>query len=74
MKFLKSIIASTVVMSSAAFAAEPSTGTSIDFSTLTAGVDFATVVTVLMSIAAGAIGIALALAGIRHIRGLVKAS
>ncbi len=74
MKFLKSIIASTVVMSSAAFAVEPSTATSLDFSTLTAGVDFATVVTVLMSIAAGAIGIALALAGIRHIRGLVKAS
>ncbi|GLY63354.1 hypothetical protein SOV92_14680 [Pectobacterium brasiliense] len=52
-------------------AAETTPG-AIDFSPLVANIDFSSVVAVLMSIAAGAIGIALAVAGIRHIRSMVR--
>lgn len=52
-------------------AAETTSG-SIDFAPLVANIDFSSVIAVLMSIAAGAIGIALAVAGIRHIRSMVR--
>lgn len=73
-KLVNAAIASALVVSSSAFAAEGSTGFNIDFSALANNIDFSGVITVLMTIAAGAIGISLAIAGIKHIKSLVRSS
>ncbi|EIL4459047.1 hypothetical protein LLL26_004716 [Salmonella enterica] len=67
-------VVSALAVSSSAFAAEGSTGFNIDFSALSNNIDFSGVITVLMTIAAGAIGISLAIAGIKHIKSLVRSS
>ncbi|WP_263062796.1 hypothetical protein [Dickeya dadantii] len=71
---IKNIFLSTVIsaiIATPAFAADSAAG-AIDFGPLVANINFSSVVTVLMSIAAGAIGISLAVAGIRHIRAMVR--
>ncbi|ECF4826921.1 hypothetical protein FLC72_25620 [Salmonella enterica] len=67
-------VVSALAFSSSAFAVEGSTGFNIDFSALSNNIDFSGVITVLMTIAAGAIGISLAIAGIKHIKSLVRSS
>lgn len=77
MKFktlFNSAVVSALAVSSSAFAVEGSTGFNIDFSALSNNIDFSGVITVLMTIAAGAIGISLAIAGIKHIKSLVRSS
>lgn len=72
---IKNIFLSTVIsaiIATPVFAADSAAAGAIDFGPLVANINFSSVVTVLMSIAAGAIGISLAVAGIRHIRAMVR--
>lgn len=69
-KFVKGLIASAVltgVSVSSAFAAGP------DYTTLTDGFDFTTTVAAVMTIGAGAVGLVLAIVGLRKVFQFVRA-
>ncbi|ECF5159726.1 hypothetical protein GNM86_14780 [Salmonella enterica] len=69
-KFAKGLIASAVltgVSVSSAFAAGP------DYTTLTDGFDFTTTVAAVMTIGAGAVGLVLAIVGLRKVFQFVRA-
>ncbi|MDE9555410.1 hypothetical protein KKJ06_08155 [Xenorhabdus bovienii] len=73
--FFNVAVVSALVISSSAFAeGADSKGSSMDFSALSSSISFSSVIAVLMGIAAGAIGISLAIAGIKHIKSLVRSS
>ncbi|KAB0933626.1 hypothetical protein FZH89_23195, partial [Cronobacter sakazakii] len=63
-KLFNTAVISALAVSSSAFAAEGSTGFNIDFSALSNNIDFSGVITGLLTIADGVIGIFLAIAGI----------
>ncbi|QDI87442.1 hypothetical protein E4L41_20960 [Salmonella enterica subsp. enterica serovar Javiana] len=74
MKFAKSLIASAIVTGlsvSSAFAADAGTGP--DYTTLTNGFDWTSTIAAVMTIGAGAVGLVLAIVGMRKVFQFVRA-
>ncbi|ECC4965546.1 hypothetical protein C3M30_09005 [Salmonella enterica] len=77
MKFAKSLIASAIVtglsVSSAFAAGTPGAATGPDYTPLTNGFDWASTISAVMAIGAGAVGLVLAIVGMRKVFQFVRA-
>ncbi|AXC69231.1 hypothetical protein DOE63_29880 [Salmonella enterica subsp. diarizonae serovar 59:z10:-] len=72
-KFAKSLVASAVITGLSVSSAFADIGTGPDYTTLTNGFDWGTTVAAVMAIGAGAVGLVLAIVGMRKVFQFVRA-
>lgn len=68
----KLLAASALVALSAGAVFAQETGTGPDFSTLTGSIDYSTVITAIMQVAAGIITVLLAISGAKFVLGMIR--